>query len=210
MKMATFSLWNAFLMLCVIGHAGTIPPDPEMEIDTGSLSTPVGTIFTFFSNANGAVDFQNVSGAFWFRLDVSVPFSLLPDKNLSDYHCHAGDVGSVEAFATCSIIVDSQNKLVVTFQGVSPPLTPPVNTFDTTVLQLCCEGIPDQGHFIVGLGDTGWGPNQQFLAQANVPEPGSIFLFTPALLGVLWAKRRRSRARNRRSAGLNSSFGRTW
>ena|SRR5437868_1156450 len=207
MKISTFLSWSAFLAFSLVVRAGTLfPPDPDMEIDDGLGSTGVGSVFSFFSDANGGgiIDLQNISGFLWTSIDVSIPFGILPDQNLNDYHCHAGDEESPQAFKTCSIMLDLQNKLLIRFQGADPP----DDEFDPTEVEDCCEGIPDQGHFVIKLGETGWGPNQQFQAQANVPEPGTILFVSTALLGFWWAGRHRQ-VFFRKFARLNSSCGRT-
>jgi hypothetical protein len=215
MKLSNLLAWNAFLVLSVVVARGDImPPDPDMEFDdTACCSIPLTSSTFSFSTGTGSGiipagnSFQNASGVLWTSLNVSIPKSVLPDQNIGDYSCEAGDGN--EPFKHCSVAFIGTN-LVLTFWGVDPP----EDAFDSGEIEDCCEGIPSGGDFTINLFGTGtgttgpWPANQTFTASANVPEPGSILLLLTVLLCTWWVSAKHRARGAERIAKINYPSGR--
>jgi hypothetical protein len=167
------------LMLAVFAPAAiadTAPAnDPRIIINDPTCPSGATVIttqtFTFMSDANGGgfLSFCNNSGTPWLNLSINViqpPNTTFPN----DFFCES------DIWATC----------IFTLNGNV------LNIFFTD------GALPDDGTgFTIDLNSdfpsTGWGPNSEFTATANVPEPGTLSLFL-AGVGALVARRRIRRA----------------
>ena len=147
------------------------PNDPRIIINDPPTCTTItsifGTTFTFMSNSSGSgfLCFRNESQVAWFNISIDVhqpPNTIFPN----DFFC-ASDI-----FSTCTFSLNG---------GI-------LNIFFTGGI------LPDDGRFFtidLSSDGTGWGPNAQFTAVANIPEPGTMSLLGIGLGSLLVRRRMR-------------------
>ncbi len=176
MRHLCVSLLILSALLVVDGvHATVIippPPDPDMSIDLGGTSTPVGNKFMFTApTGNDTLDFLNNGGVDWNSLRVIthlVPGIDFMTGSTQNYNCNT------TAFPICNVTFDPLTGIVTYFFG--------------------SDGIANQQDFIITLRN--WDAGHLFSAAANgltpdplVPEPATaILLLTTA--GPLLARRK--------------------
>ncbi len=163
-------LWRTvFVALLLTCCAATLIATPHVIIHdpVDALINPVGLTFTFDSDSSGGglLMFTNASGVNWFNLYVFVP----PPEPLAAITC-GGDT-----FASC-VVLPGQFGYFATLAFTGPP------------------GIANGEVFFADLGTDGWTPNAQFLAEANVPEPGSLLLLAGGIVSVLTRRKLLQRA----------------
>jgi len=149
-----------------------LPNDPRIIINDPpaciTITSVFSTTFTFTSNSSGSgfLCFRNESQVAWFNISIDVPQP--PNTTFpSDFSC-----GS-DIFNTCTFSLSG---------GI-------LNIFFTDGL------LPDDGRFFtidLSSDGTGWGPNTEFRAAANVPEPGTVSLLAIGF-GALAVRRRMRR-----------------
>ncbi len=160
------------IVTCAVAALADSITDPTIIIRDpacpGESCTPVGLNFTFGTPADGtgAVFFNNASGLDWFSLSLSES-----GVDASAITC------LTDAFANCS--VSTVNGLTtILLSGLGPDFT----------------GIPAGHNFSIVFGcESGdcepWPGDLDFIAKANVPEPGTMaLLFTG--IGAIVARRR--------------------
>jgi len=174
------------LVLAAAARAGIVT-DPEMGVEAGDLSQPIGTGVTFSpypETGGGVFDFYNGTGQVITRFVFQTTFqtSLTPDQLTGVFTC-SGDHAN-PFFLDCSVgYVDLSGSVTLTiaFYGVNPPGD---DIDPATIGELGpqkgippllpgCNSTPDAGgctgtgHFVVTLNDGfattgaagGWSPN---------------------------------------------------
>ncbi|MGA8027103.1 MAG: PEP-CTERM sorting domain-containing protein [Bryobacteraceae bacterium] len=161
------------------------PIDPKIIVSGGGDATYVTSpVFTFMSDSagGGVLSFINATGMDFLSLDLFVTLA-----QGSPIDC------SSNVFARCEV--------------TSTPIAPPKSgaaalaMFDIGLDEPISGGILNGTPFDINLDDKGsdpngaggWGPNNPFVAVANIPEPSSWLLFGGgvALLGGLLRRRQR-------------------
>jgi hypothetical protein len=149
---------TVLIMTCVVHLQATSQPiDPRLIINGGHFlgpSEPVGLDFTFMANSSGGgmFTFTNDSGQNWTSLEIETP------PPTPSYAITCGGT----SFAHCEVLFqpESDSAIVDFFGG---------------------GGILSGDMFRIDLGNSGWPPNGEFHAFANIPEPGTLAL---SLIGL--------------------------
>jgi hypothetical protein len=158
-------LWRAVLLTLLVGFcAAKMQAGPRVIIHDpdAPFPTPVGLTFTFNSDSSGGgiLTFTNASGVNWFNLYIFVP----PPDPVAAITC-GGDT-----FANC-VVLAGQNGYFATIAFTGAP------------------GITNGEIFFADLGSSGWTPNAQFLAEANLPEPSTLLLLAGGIIPILMRKK---------------------
>jgi hypothetical protein len=146
---------TVLVMACVLRlQASPQPNDPRIILNgthdpLGPFTLIMGLDFTFMADASGGgmLSFTNDSGEDWTSLEIEAPAPLPTDV----ITCGG------TSFATCTVLFESSGFAIIDFSGG--------------------PGILNGENFTIDLGPSGWPPNGQFRAFANVPEPGTLALF---------------------------------
>jgi hypothetical protein len=165
------------VMACAVClHADSQPSDPRIVISGGHDSadslacmfTCVGSDFTFMADGSGG-------GMFSFTNNSGHDWTSLA----IEAPFPTGDIVTCggSSFAHCVVMPQSGDFIIIDFYGGG--------------------GIMANESFTIDLGNSGWQPNGEFQAFANVPEPSTLALSLVGLTPLLRRRRHRFGMRDR-------------
>jgi hypothetical protein len=202
--MSTPGAMRGWILATVVAATAAARPirDPQMGLDSGSLSDPISTstVFVPDSNGGGAFGFYNNTGSFITELVFGT--TILPgltSQQLSGvFSCNDQNtpVHPNPFFLNCAIFyTPASGQLKIAFYGVrandNDPNDAEINEHEGIPPILArCQNTPDApgcrlvGHFIVTLND-GYGPSPTGTGGWTTSATPGVFLAGGPVFGVL-------------------------